>query len=1056
MSRFRKIIFAACVFAAAAPLHAQMVTRDEMPGFGEAFGLKAEQQIKNFTVAETASNVGSNVLWPGEKAELTFVANNPGAAPLRLKGTLESIAYNTRVEAGDVWVPHVTRENLIGSVPVEVEVPAKSSVTFKVAPIVPERFGGTVCVFDFGASGRAFGAALVRTPRAEAGKVFEPSYALDLPWPFEMSETVAKTFGRLGVRGARMGASYTPSDNPNFQNSLDELEQHLKWAQDNNITVMLTLGSGPQNDKSQPLGRARPWLDANGVMQDTKTDTAWLPQYDADFQKWVTQVVNKWGWPRGPVNAVELWNEPWEGISISGWGADLPRYRELYEHMARGVEDARRSGAKVLIGGACSSTNTFDKLFPDGDKKFLPWLDFVSIHYQEMAASPSLVRMWQERKSPYGRVRVWDTESWVANSEDRVAGVIASMRAQGQDRTAGIFQGNVYTPQWLDANGKSEFDGRRRQFSVAQAWAPAAAVAAVSQFIGQRTYRGLLFQNGLPWIFVFDGRRAGRDLNAQPEGNADDGTVVVLGDLGGLYNRDKTLFRGVQGLQNAPHVAALQQKIAALPASLPADAKERDNLDKELKAAQVLSGAKLVLNSDKGRFRLLDFYGNAVPEQGGRIEVPLGGQGYFLRTDGSKGSFEALLKELRTARIEGYQPLDIVAHDWTTPLSQKPPLRLTLTNVLNRPIQGVLRVEIEGTLVHVSPLEFGPNQTQEIIAPVNVTPRADNRYALKVRFVTARDGQTDHEETLHANVIARRTIQVDGKLGEAEWKGVLPQILSAQGLGKSLAEYAWQPFLQFANATQSGAATGYLACDDQNFYFAAKIADATPDEGNVRFATRDDDAYYYPAVSYEIAKDGTKRELKWPEGVRRYSYQRGPDLPAGNAPKRDNVQIAFNAIPIGKDDWLPNPPGVPPRWMVYKDTDYEYALNDVASRFGGGTELWRMQVPGMPRKQFYPRQPKWLGNGVHSEGAVKRGVLATRREGNTRFVECALPWDEIPDVKKLLDAGKPVKFSFRVNDNDGPAYELAQERSVSKINDQAFHVDWVTHWANEVEFGWEK
>lgn len=1050
--RLHSLLLYAALAVVATPLSAQMVTRDDMPGYSEAFGLKAEQQIKDFTLAQTASSLGANVLWPGEAAELSFTINNTGAAPLSLKGKLETIAYSTRVEAGDVWVPHVSRESVTGSVPVEIEVPAKSTATFKTTPQIPEKFGGYVCVFDFGAQNRAFGAALVRTPRAEAGKVFEPSYALDLPWPFEMSEAVTKTFGRLGVRGARMGVGYTPSDNGNFQNSLNELEEHLKWAQDNNITVMLTIGCGPINDKSQPLGRGRPWLTNDGVMQDTKFDAAWLPQYDDDFQKWVTQVVAKWGWPRGPVNAVELWNEPWEGISISGWGADMPRYRELYERMARGVEDARKQGAQVLIGGACSSTNTWDKLFPDGDKKFLPWLDFVSIHYQEMAASPSLVRIWQERKNPYGRVRVWDTESWVANSEDRVAGVIASMRAQGQDRTAGIYQGNVYTPQWLDVTGKPDFDGRRRKFPVAQAWAPASAVAAVAQFIGQRSYRGLLFQNGLPWVFIFDGKRVGSALNARPAGNADDGTVVVLGDLGGLYNRDKTLFRGVQGIENAPRVAALQAQIAALPT----DSKERTTLDRQLKAAQVLSGAKMTISSAKGRFRLLDFYGNPLPEQNGRIEVPLNGLGFFLRTDGSKGSFEELLKELRQARIDGLEPLDIGLHDWTAPLTQGPPLRLTLTNILNRPVQGALRVEYEGKLLYTEPLQFEANQTQTIVASHNILPRADNRYALKVRFLTGRDGTAEHEETLHANVIAKRTIKIDGKLDEAEWKSVLPQILSAQGLEKSLAEYAWQPFLKFENATQNGTATGYLAYDAKNFYFAAKIADATPDEGTVRFATRDDDSYYYPAISYEVAKDGTKREMKWPEGVRRFSYRRGPDLPAGNAPKFDNVQIAFNAIPLGKDDWLPNPPGAPPRWMVYKDTDYEYALNDVAPRFGGGTELWRLMVPGMPRKQFYPRQPKWPGNKTHTEGAVTNSSLATRRDGNTRFVECALPWSELPDVKKLLDAGRPVKFSFRVNDKDGPAYELAQERSVSKVNDQAFHVDWVTHWANEVEFGWEK
>ena len=63
--------------------------------------------------------------------------------------------------------------------------------------------------------------------------------------------------------------------------------------------------------------------------------------------------------------------------------------------------------------------------------KFLKWLDFTSIHYQPMAAWPAVIPEWVNRKHPNGPVRVWDTESWVANTEDRVAGVIASMRARG-------------------------------------------------------------------------------------------------------------------------------------------------------------------------------------------------------------------------------------------------------------------------------------------------------------------------------------------------------------------------------------------------------------------------------------------------------------------------------------------------------------------------------------------------------------------------------------------------------------------------------------------------
>ena len=39
---------------------------------------------------------------------------------------------------------------------------------------------------------------------------------------------------------------------------------------------------------------------------------------------------------------------------------------------------------------------------------------------------------------------------------------------------------------------------------------------------------------------------------------------------------------------------------------------------------------------------------------------------------------------------------------------------------------------------------------------------------------------------------------------------------------------------------------------------------------------------------------------------------------------------------------------------------------------------------------------------------------------------------------------------------NGPAYELAAGRSASKENFLAFHNDWATHRATEIEFGWEK
>ena len=78
--------------------------------------------------------------------------------------------------------------------------------------------------------------------------------------------------------------------------------------------------------------------------------------------------------------------------------------------MADAVLEARKeAGVTVRIGGACSSANTRDKLFCDGTGTFLPWLDFVSIHYQPLSADAVLEPKWMNRKGDYGRVRVWDS-----------------------------------------------------------------------------------------------------------------------------------------------------------------------------------------------------------------------------------------------------------------------------------------------------------------------------------------------------------------------------------------------------------------------------------------------------------------------------------------------------------------------------------------------------------------------------------------------------------------------------------------------------------------------
>lgn len=972
---------------------AQMVTGAKMPGYAEAFGLDPDKKAADFSVQQLAVRAGKasmvNILLPGESAELTFRFTNKTATELVAKGTLHVISYRTSVPVGDIWVPHVYKIADEGEVPFGVILPASGSKELTVRPRIPARFGGYALIADIPGHGRAFAAAVVRSIAPDTGRVQYPTYALDGTWPQFMNEGVFTLFEKLGVKGMRLEASYSPENAPEYAGNRRNLDQYMQWAQKHDVTVMLTLNDN--SPMTQPLGRPRPWLTPDGRMLKTKSDQAWLPSLDPDFQKWVQGVATRYGWPNGNLNAIELWNEPWESTSISGWGADIQRYRDMFTHMALGIEDARKqAGVQVLIGGTCSSSNARDKLFADGSNDFLKWLDFISVHYQALAADPSEIPEWMNRKSPYGPVRVWDTESWVANSEDRVAGVIASMRAQGQSRTAGVYGGNVYDSQNVKLGGSV--------YPVVQVWAPAAAVAATQKFIGQRLFRHLLFQNGLPWIFVFDGLAAKQTGTVAKE----DGTVVVLGDLKQLYDPNRTVFRSIK----------------------------------------VAPDAKLTICNASHAIRLYDFYGNEVRGTGDTISVPLTGQGFFLRGDGKTGSFDKLLSALNTARIEGYTPAEILVHDMLAPVEQHPAIRLTLTNVLNRPITGKLKVSVAG--LHLSQdtqaITLAGDETRTLeFAVASGAPSASNTYALTAELDAGNDGKSLRQEDIHVNQIARRTIHVDGDL--SDWNGTLPQILPGASLGSNMTEEAWLPFRDFSQGASSGAAAAYLAYDDDNFYFAAKIADNTPDPGMLRFEKRDDDSYFYP----DTVQDPNGKTLTWPAGVRHYSYRKHFDIPSGSG-EHDNVQIAFNVL--SQKPWLPNPPGVMPHFIMYWDTDYEYALNPVAEQYGGGTEIWRLQSPGMPRKHFFPRQPKSQIDG----GPVHDGKLIMRREDNMRIVEAAIPWSEMPEVHKRILEGKTVKFTCRVNDNKGPAHELATDRSISITNSITFHDDWKTHWANELEF----
>jgi hypothetical protein len=996
--------------------------------------LTPDSAAKSYRVVQVGGNESANVFYPGDALALGLQFVNQTAGAIHAEAKAELYRYVT--EADEFRAVSV-KEELIATTPFHLELAARGYANVTIQPPLPARFGAYVVVVDVPGHGRQLAAGLLRVPPATPGKVQHPSFAMDIRG-FEPVK--AMMWKRLGIKGTRLEVGFCAASDKNFAKWLADTARGIRLLGEHDITCMLTLGGGGSYDR-MPLGCIRSYLNEKGEgNMNYPGDFAWEPNWDGDFRKTVAALLGELGWPKGPVNAVELWNEPWEGLSISGWGADVLRYREIYTAMAQGVEDARaQAGADVLIGGCCSSMNTEDKLFCDGKDTFLKWLDFTSIHYQPLNALPALIPEWAGRQGPNGPVRVWDTETWIANSEGRVAPVIASMRAQGQSRTAGVLHDVCNDLQNVDIQVGV---GKTKRIDVVQVWAPAAGIASMQHFLGERKFRELLFRNGLPWVFVFDG------LSAAGKPNPEDGTLVVVGDLGGAYPRDYLKFRSVLGLTSVSGAEQLRGQLARLPANAPAH--DREVLEKQIQAAEILKDGSLTLADPEGLFTLYDFYGNPVARKDGKVVVPLEGLGYFVRGNGSPGSFRKLVAAVSAGRIAGYQPVEIKAKDFLARIESGPELRLVLTNVLNRPVTGELAVAVEGlSLPTPECVVLLGNETKEVVLRVTGGhSAASNSYPLAVTFDAGADGKVVCRDTLHVNVISRKTVAVDGDL--KDWAGVLPQTTAADaGLGRNLTEKAWLPFVQFDSQVGRGLATGYLAYDDQNFYFAAKIADDTPDEGTIRYATRDDDSYFYPAKCFRV-EGKQRKELVWPEGVRRFSYRRDPDTPSNN--HGDSVQVAFGVFPPGENGILAHAPGMPLDFQARKCTDYEYVFNSVAQRYGGGTELWRLAAPGVPRKHFYPRQPKAEKDG----GPVPGGKLVMRRAGNTRIVEAAIPWAELPDVRNRLEEGRTVRFSYRVNNNQGPAMELAAQRSVSQINVNAFHDYWSSHWSNELEFAFEK
>ena len=75
---------------------------------------------------------------------------------------------------------------------------------------------------------------------------------------------------------------------------------------------------------------------------------------------------------------------------------------------------------------------------------------------------------------------------------------------------------------------------------------------------------------------------------------------------------------------------------------------------------------------------------------------------------------------------------------------------------------------------------------------------------------------------------------------------------------------------------------------------------------------------------------------------------------------------------------------VPEGFHAMPDTDYEFSLYACTD---GGSELWRLLAPGIPRGHHYPRQPR----AKLDQGPVKSGKHVVKRDGHVTIYESRSP-----------------------------------------------------------------
>lgn len=520
------------------------------------------------------------------------------------------------------------------------------------------------------------------------------------------------------------------------------------------------------------------------------------------------------------------------------------------------------------------------------------------------------------------------------------------------------------------------------------------ATAAFNHFVTGKRFNKMVFPNHLPFVFQYG------------EDNDKDALLVLFGQL--------------------------------LPIG-------SDN-PKEVLWAQVnnASGGTITIDNKDKLLQFFDPAGNPAFVGQASVKLPLTVAATYIKC--SRGPAAAAAR-LKTARIEGKRPVEIMPRDFNAPLGANSTLTVAVHNCLNRAVTGTLAAKPSETVALRGPAQqqvtIAAGESKTLAFPCNPNPAAAteagaNSFPFSFTW-TSDAGTAEYSENMNVSIARRGAKTIDGNLDD--WKDVpgVTVINSTEKIDST--ELLRRPWLAMSQA-QPKATIGEvkLAWDDDNLYVAARVNDPTPEPNAIRMATRDDDAFFHTAADDNVSPykefiEAFRTKTGDPKrsfGEVPYVYKRSPE--AGLPFRRDRIQIAFDVTPSWHD--LKPITNVPSGFHVVPDTDYEYSLYWVKDGQDGSSELWRQLAPGVPRIHDFPRQPR----GERTTGPVPGSKHIVRRDGDTYIYEASIPKTELADLK--LTAGTTFGFTFKIGNSEGANAEYGHDKAVTKINGLTLHPYW--------------